>query len=180
MTALFNNTLPIITLIAGIIIGASLFKGCNQFNNYSGEVVKSDTIYITDTFTLIEPKFRTVRTFDTVPEYFTVTEYKMAYDTLFYAHHDTNIYNIDTMGVSAELRISENKLNFARFAVTHKEITNTVVKKRFQVLIAGGVSYPFGAYLGAGFRTKKDLALIYQYHTTGVHSIGVISPLKFR
>ena len=175
-----NNTLPIITLIAGLIIGASLFKGCDRFEDYSGEVVKSDTIYITDTFTLIEPKFRTVRTFDTVPEYFTVTEYKTAYDTLFYAYHDTNIYNIDTMGVSAELRISENKLNFARFAVTHKEITNTVVKKRFQVLIAGGVSYPFGAYVGAGFRTKKDLAVIYQYHTTGLHSIGVVSPLRFR
>ena len=178
-----SQTTNIIFLAVGLIIGFILFRGCGGSKpTTSGEVIKTDTIFISrfDTVTLTDLKYITRNTTKEVPLIDTFTQIQL--DTLYLSYNDTNVYEIDTNNVQAKLEVSQNKIFKATF-INEKEtqiITNTIEQKRFQILVGAGVQYPFGAYVGTGFKTKKDLQIQYQYSTQNTHSIGAFAPIRLK
>jgi len=177
------HTTNIIFLAVGLILGFILFRGCGGSKPTTpGDIIKSDTIFISlfDTVTLTDLKYITRTTTKEVPLIDTFTQIQL--DTLYLSYNDTNVYEIDTNNVRAKLEVSQNKIFKATF-VNEKEtqiITNTIEKKRFQILVGAGLQYPFGAYVGGGFKTKKDLQIQYQYSTMNVHSVGAFAPIRLR
>jgi hypothetical protein len=178
------QTTNIIFLAVGLILGFILFRGCGGVSKptTSGEVIKSDTIFISkfDTVTLTDLKYITKHTTKEVPLIDTFTQIQL--DTLYLSYNDTNIYYIDTNNVRAQINVSQNKIFKATF-INEKEtqiITNIIEQKRFQILVGAGLQYPFGAFVGGGFKTKKDLQVQYQYSTTNNHSIGAFTPIRLR
>ena len=157
----------------------------NVIDNGEGEVIKTDTIFRTK-FEVYEPIIKkptlTLPTSEIKPTFVTLQQCQERFDTIFIEHNDTNLYSIDTGSLNAELWITQNRLFKSRFTIeeTETEITNTIIKRKFQVLYGGGLNYPFGAHLSAGFKTKKDLSVIYHYGTDNSHRIGVLTPLRFR
>jgi hypothetical protein len=180
------KTIPteIILIISGIAIGLLLGRSCNGLNE--GEINHSDTVIVhkVDSFEIIRPiPSTTLKTSLKAPTFKELQPCQIAYDTIYTAYNDTNVYQIDSMGVSAELSVTQNKLHFARFTVESKEttITNTIVaKNRNKVLISVGVNYPFGGYVGAGFQHRNGTIVQYNYSTLGVHSVGVMQAIRFR
>jgi hypothetical protein len=176
--------IEIILIISGIAIGLLLGRSCNGFND--GEINQSDTVivYKVDSFEIIRPMTATtLKTTLKAPTFTELQPCQIAYDTIYTAYNDTNIYHIDSLGVSAELSVTQNKINFARFTVESKEttITNTIVaKNRNKVLISVGVNYPFGGYVGAGFQHRNGTIVQYNYSTLGVHSVGVMQAIRFK
>jgi hypothetical protein len=178
------QTNNIIFLAVGLILGFIFFRGCGGGSKpiTTGEIIKSDTIFISkfDTVTLTDLKYITKTTTKEVPLIDTFTQIQL--DTLYLSYNDTNIYKIDTNNVRAQINVSQNKIFKATF-INEKEtqiITNTIEQKRFQILVGAGLQYPFGAYVGAGFKTKKDLQVQYQYSTTNTHSIGAFAPIRLK
>lgn len=173
-------------LIIGFIIGIILASQCNRkVDCTDGEVIKSDTIVRIkyQNLTVIKPQIATTLPTARITPVFNKLEYcQKSFDTLFISYNDTNYYEIDTNGLNAKIWVSENRLFKSNFTweIKETEINNTVIKKRFQILYGGGLSYPFGAFASAGFKTKSDLSIFYQYHTNNSHSVGVIYPLKFK
>jgi len=173
----------IIYLLCGFILGALLYRSCGSGKVVpSAQISTSDTIYLSkfDTIKLIEPKFTTKYTTLEVPLIDTFTQIQL--DTLFLSYNDTNTYHIDTNNVLAKIEVSQNKIFKATF-INEKEtqiITNTIENKRFQILVGAGVQYPFGAYVGAGFKTKKDLQIQYQFSTQNTHSVGAFAPVRLK
>jgi hypothetical protein len=176
--------IEIILIISGIAIGLLLGRSCNGFND--GEINQSDTVivYKVDSFEIIRPMTATtLKTTLKAPTFTELQPCQIAYDTIYTAYNDTNIFHIDSLGVSAELSVTQNKINFARFTVESKEttITNTIVaKNRNKVLISVGVNYPFGGYVGAGFQHRNGTIVQYNYSTLGVHSVGVMQAIRFK
>jgi hypothetical protein len=174
----------VILIISGIAIGLLLGRSCTVSNE--GEISQSDTVivYKVDSFEIIRPMpATTLKTTLKPPTFTELQPCQIAYDTIYTAYNDTNIYHIDSLGVSAELSVTQNKINFARFTVESKEttITNTIVaKNRNKVLISVGVNYPFGGYVGAGFQHRNGMILQYNYSTLGVHSVGVMQAIRVR
>jgi hypothetical protein len=174
----------LILIISGIAIGLLLGRSCNGSNE--GEISHSDTVivYKVDSFEIIRPiPTTTLKTSLKPPTFKELQPCQIAYDTIYTAYNDTNIYHIDSLGVSAELSVTQNKLHFARFTVESKEttITNTIVaKNRNKVLITVGVNYPFGGHVGAGFQHRNGTIVQYNYSTLGVHSVGVLQAIRFR
>jgi hypothetical protein len=174
----------VILIISGIAIGLLLGRSCNGFNE--GEIRQSDTVivYKVDSFEIIRPMTATtLKTTLKAPTFTELQPCQIAYDTIYTAYNDTNIYQIDSLGVSAELSVTQNKLHFARFTVESKEttVTNTIVaKNRNKVLISVGVNYPFGGYVGAGFQHRNGTIVQYNYSTLGVHSVGVMQAIMFK
>ena len=162
-------------------------KQCERksINNGTIEVIKTDTIYRTK-YEVYEPIIAkptiTLPTTEIKPTFVTIQQCQEKFDTIFVEHNDTNYYSIDTGSLNAQLWINQNRLFKSRFAIekTETEITNTIVKRNFQLLYGGGLNDPFGAHASVGFKTKKDISVIYQYGTDNSHRIGVLIPLKFR
>jgi hypothetical protein len=176
--------IEIILIISGIAIGLLLGRSCNGSNE--GEISHSDvSVRVTiDSIEYLEPiPTTTLKTTLKAPTFKELQPCQIAYDTIYTAYNDTNIYYIDSLGVSAELSVTQNKLHFARFTVESKEttITNTIVaKNRNKVLISVGVNYPFGGYVGAGFQHRNGTIVQYNYSTLGVHSVGVMQAIRFK
>jgi hypothetical protein len=174
----------VILIISGIAIGLLLGRSCTGVND--GEISQSDTVivYKVDSFEIIRPApTTTLKTTLKAPTFTELQPCQIAYDTIYTAYNDTNIYQIDSLGVSAELSVTQNKLHFARFTVESKEttITNTIfAKNRNKVLISVGVNYPFGGYVGAGFQHRNGTIVQYNYSTLGVHSVGVMQAIRFK
>ena len=179
----------ILFLLVGFIIGVVLMQQCNRKTpsilHGQKELIKTDTIFRTK-FEVYEPinlkPTLTIPTAQIKPTFATLEQCQTKYDTIFLQHNDTNYYCIDTGSVNAELWITQNRLFKSRFTIetNETEITNTIIKRRFQVLYGGGLNYPFGAHLSAGFKTKKELSVMYHYGTDNSHRIGVLMPLRFR
>ena len=174
-----------IFLLVGFIIGVLLMKQCERkaINNGTTEVIKTDTIYRTK-YEVYEPIITkptlTIPTTEIKPTFESLEQCQEKFDTIFVEYNNTNYYSIDTGSINAELWISQNRLLKSKFTIekTETEITNTIVKRKFQVLYGGGLNHPFGAHLSVGFKTKKDLSVIYQYGTDNSHRIGVLVPLR--
>ena len=177
----------ILFLLVGFAIGVVLIQQCerNIIDNGESEAIKTDTVFRTK-FEVYEPVIKkptlTIPTAQIKPTFATLEQCQTKYDTIFIQHNDTNYYSIDTVSLNAEFWVTQNRLFKSRFTIetNETEITNTIIRRRFQVIYGGGLNYPFGAHLSAGVKTKKELSLIYHYSTDNSHRISVLMPLRLR